>query len=181
MALFESAVKFLLENEGRLSENPSDPGGITNFGISMRFLREIPDDRLKRYSIFEPLTDKTIKELTIDQAKLIYRGEFWEHASFEKIMNQKLANYIFDMCVNFGMAQGIKLTQRAICACQKKRDYVKDDGILGAYTIQGINQASFILMYALVAQRDGFYRRLVALKPEKKEFLDGWLNRCYRV
>lgn len=182
MANFESAVSYVLGNEGGLEENKdgSDPGGISNFGISLRFLREVPIENLKRYSLFDPVSDKDIRELTIDQARLIYRGEFWEAAPFEKLQNQILCNYIFDMCVNHGIAQGIKLTQRGVWAAQRKRDFIKDDGILGKFTIQAINQASFMLLPAMIAQRDGYYRRLVALNPTWKEDLDGWLNRCYR-
>lgn len=179
MANFDSAVSYLLKNEGGLVEDPSDPGGITNFGISLRFLREVPVENLKRYSIFEPVTEKDIRELTLDQAKLIYRGEFWLTAPFLKLQNQVLCNYIFDMCVNFGLSQAIKLVQRATWAVQKKKDFILDDGIFGPHTIQAINQASFMLMFSMVAQRDGFYRQLVAVNPALKPNLEGWLNRCY--
>lgn len=181
MANFDSAVSFVLKNEGELSEDAADPGGITNWGISLRFLREVPSEILKRAGIFEPIDEQTIRDLTRDQAIILYRTEFWEQGPFEKIQNQTLANYIFDMCVNFGTAQAIKLTQRAICACQKMRDYVKDDGVLGPRTLMGINQCSFMLVPAMIAQRDGFYRRLVALNSARKADLDGWLNRCYRT
>jgi lysozyme family protein len=181
MAQFDPAVSFVLRNEGGLAEDSADPGGITNFGISLRFVREIPPERLKRYGIFEPITEQTIRELTVDQAKLIYRGEFWDAAPFDKLMNQILCNYIFDMCVNHGIAQGIKLAQRAVWACQKNYEFIKDDGVLGKFTIQAINHCSFMLQVAMMAQRDGFYRRLVALNPSRKADLHGWLKRCYQV
>lgn len=181
MATFESAVAFILVNEGELSEDAADPGGITNWGISLRFLREVASEALKRAGIFEPITEQTIRDLTKDQAIILYRSEFWESAPFEKIQNQTLANYIFDMVINHGMGQAVKLTQRAVCACQKAKDYLKDDGVLGARTLMGINQCSFMLIPAMIAQRDGFYRRLVALNPARKVDLDGWLNRCYRT
>lgn len=181
MANFEAAVNKVLGNEGGLSEDPNDPGGITNRGISLRFLREVDAVRLKRYSIFEAPTEQTIRELTEDQTKLIYRGEFWEMAPFEKIMNQMLANYIFDMAVLHGITQAIKLTQRAIWAAQKKKDFIKDDGILGAFTLQAINQCSFMMLPAMIAQRDMFCRHLVIVNPTQKGSLNGWLERCYRV
>lgn len=179
MANFDSAVNYVLKNEGGLVEDPSDPGGITNFGISLRFLREVPIENLKRYSLFDPVTDKDIRELTLEQAKLIYRGEFWEAGPFEKLQNQILCNYIFDMCVSFGITQAIKLVQRAVWSVQKKKDFIPDDGIFGPYTIQAINQASFMLMFSMVAQRDGYYRQIVAVNPSRKPDLEGWLNRCY--
>jgi lysozyme family protein len=51
VAQFDACVAFVLANEGGLSENPSDPGGCSNFGISLRFLREVEPDTLKRIGI----------------------------------------------------------------------------------------------------------------------------------
>lgn len=180
MGQFDSAVRFVLANEGGLEENSNDPGGITNFGISLRFLREVPSDVLRKAGIFEPIDEYTVRNLTMDQALHIYRTMFWD-TTFEKIINQSLCNYIFDMCINLGHGQAIKLVQRAVNACQKTRGYLKDDGILGGKTLAGINQASFMLIPALIAQRDGFYRLLVAENPKREVFIDGWLNRCYRI
>lgn len=181
MAIFETALDFVLVNEGGLSEDVADPGGTTNFGISLRFLRGLSSEVLKRAGIFEPITDQTIRELTKEQATILYRALFWEPDSFDKIMNQQLANYIFDMAVNHGISQAIKITQRAICACQRNKDFVMDDGVLGAATIQGVNQASFMMIPALIAQRSGYYRELVALNPSLRGVLNGWLTRCYRI
>lgn len=176
----EAAINYVLANEGNLSEDAKDPGGITKYGISLRFLREIPSDRLKVYGVFEPITENTIRELTISQAKLIYAGEFWSQAPFDRILNQAIGNYLFDMCVNHGMGQGIKMLQRALCACEAKRDYVKDDGILGDDTIAAVNRFCFMLLPAMRSQRDEYYRHLAALNPKQQGELDGWLNRCYR-
>src|SRR3972149_6708748 len=38
---FSAAVEQVLEHEGLLSNDPRDPGGITNFGISLRWLKSI--------------------------------------------------------------------------------------------------------------------------------------------
>ena len=48
MAHFDSCVQYVLRHEGGLSQDKADPGGITNFGISLRFLREVDADTLKR-------------------------------------------------------------------------------------------------------------------------------------
>jgi lysozyme family protein len=181
MAEFDKAVKFVLLNEGGLTESENDPGGITNYGISLRFLREVPAEILKRCGIFDPITDQTIRELTEDQAKLLYRFCFWETAYFDKLMNQISANYIFDMCVQHGISQAIKLVQRAVNACQKTADYLKDDGVLGSKTVYAINLASFMLHSAFIAERECFVRMLVEIDPRKERFLHGWIERCYRI
>lgn len=180
MAIFESALRFVLSHEGGLNENKSDRGDITNKGISLRFLKSLSLERLDLYEI-KNLNENSVRNISDEQINMIYYHEFWLQAPFAKIQNQILCNYIFDMAVNHGIEQATKLTQRAVWACQKKKDYIKDDGVLGSMTLQAINQCSFMLLVALQAQRDGFYRRLVSLDPSQKEFLDGWLERCYKT
>lgn len=181
MSEFESCVEYVLEHEGGLTKNKADPGGTTNFGISLRFLRDVPEDVLKRLGIFGEVTDKTIVDLTLVQAKGLYFSEFWNQAPFDKIMNGILAKYIFDMAVNHGLSQATRITQRACCAAQKDKSYVKDDALFGKKTLQAINQASFMLIPALIASREGFMRQLVAVNPKLDVFLDGWLTRAYDV
>ena len=151
MADFQVAISFVLENEKGLNENPHDRGGITNFGISLRFLKSISEEHLRLYGIYEVPFEQTIRDLTIDQAKKIYYGEFWAPGNFEKIINQEHANYIFDMAVNLGIATAIKLVQRACWAVQKDWEKLPDDGILGDQTIQAIRVCGFMSLPALRA------------------------------
>jgi len=39
--MFDQAVEVILKHEGGLADNPNDPGGITNFGISKRSYPEL--------------------------------------------------------------------------------------------------------------------------------------------
>ena len=181
MAQVDTCVQYVLGHEGGLTENPSDPGGITNFGISLRFLRELDPDDLKRTGIFTEVSEQTIRELTKEQAEKIYFSEFWLKGPFDKVMNTNLAKYIFDMSVMHGLPQAVRITQRACCAAQKVKDYVKDDALFGAKTLQAINQASFMLIPALIAQRTGYLRQLVAVNPKLELFLDGWLTRAFHI
>lgn len=176
MANFDSAVALVLKNEGGFSDNPADSGGATNFGISLRFLREIPSTDLKKYGFFEPLTVESIRMMTLDQAKAIYQGEFWEAAPFESIKQLTAANYLFDCCVNHGLAQGIKLLQWALWAASGSMT-LKDDGVLGASTLALLNSSAFVILPTLRATRAGFMRQIGIGKD--KEFLDGWLRRAY--
>jgi lysozyme family protein len=99
---------------------------------------------------------------------------------FDKIMNGMLGKYIFDMTVNHGMVQAVKIAQRACCSAQKTKDFIPDDGLFGPKTLQAINQASFMLIPALISERTGFMRLLVAVDPKLNVFLSGWLERCYK-
>lgn len=181
MADFQTCVAYVLKHEGGLSKNPTDSGGCTNFGISLRYLRGVPEDRLKKYGIFGEVTEKEIEELTEGQAEKIYYSEFWMNGPFEKIQNGILAKYIFDMSVHHGMAQATRITQRACCAAQKLKDYVKDDAIFGAKTIQAVNQASFTLVPALIATRVGYMRQIIALNDKLGVFWEGWEVRAFDI
>jgi len=179
MSDFECAVNYVLRNEMGIVENPHDNGGITNFGISLRFLKSLSVLELTKISIFEEPNEKTIRDLTLAKAKVIYFMYFWNAAPFDKIMNQEHGNYIFDMAVSMGVAPAIKCVQRASWAVLKKRDLV-DDGILGETTLQAINdRCGFLIMPALRSERAGYYRLIVSNSHDEKEFINGWLNRAY--
>ena len=180
MSDFDIAVNFVLKNEGGLEENSKDPGGITNYGISLRFLKST--NNLKYDFNGDGLLDeREIKELTEENAKIIYKNEFWNHAHFDKIINQSLCNYLFDMACNQGLAVAIKSCQRALWALNKQRNIVVDDGVLGDKTLDEINHGGMVLIPALMAERANYYRMLVLINADLKEDLDGWLNRAYRI
>lgn len=189
MAEFKPAVTFVINAEGgdKFTNDPADSGGATRYGISLRFLREIPEDRLKRYGIFSTPMVADVEHLTQAQAELIYATEYWALAPFEAIHYQPLANYVFSMCVLHGMAQGMKVLQRATWAVTGILDWLPDDGIMGRRTINGVNSilanehVRDILIAALMAEHAGFVRLLVELKPKDGKFLNGWLRRCYRI
>ena len=179
MSLFEPALQYVLLREGGIEENPNDPGGITNYGISLRTLKETSQEQLRLYGIPVYVTADTIRDLTLQQVYAFYKGEFWDHAPFENIKNQDVTNYIFDACVNMGIAPGIKCAQRAYWAVIRNRNTLSDDGILGDVTLEAINStSSTFLLAAMRSERGGAYR-LLALVKDDKSYLDGWLNRSY--
>lgn len=183
---FEDAVTFVLDNEGGYVDSPADAGGATNYGISLRFLREIPADRLRKYGLFEPLTIDTIRSLTIDQAKLIYHDEFWLAANFAALENRRLCNYVFDMAVHHGIAQAVRILQRATWAATGMYGVVLDDGKLGWHTINQVMSLmdgkclEGALKASLQAERAGYCRLICEMRSQNKEFLHGFLDRCYR-
>lgn len=178
---FECAVNNLLRIEGGISENPNDHGGITNGGISLRFLRSINSRDLKEYGICEEPNEDTIRNLSIDQMKIIYQKQFWNHAPFTQIINQEFGNYIFQMSVNIGISPMTKCVQRACWAILKRWESLPDDGIMGNKTIAAINQCGFMLMPALRAECAAHYRAIVAKDATQQQFFKGWLNRAYGI
>lgn len=184
MSGFDEAVNYILGNEGGLEgdNDDRDPGGISNRGISLRLLRSLSADLLRKYGIAgtpATINADTIRDLTLDQAKAVYKGEFWARAPFGAINNQDNCNYIFDMSINQGIAPAIKCAQRACWSVQGIINVTMDDGVLGEDTIDLINRNSVYLLPAMRSERAGDYRMLAVMNPIEKEFLNGWLSRAY--
>jgi hypothetical protein len=87
MADFDMAVALVLKHEGGLVDDPNDPGGLTNFGISQRSYPNVD-----------------IRNLTADDAKAIYKRDYWFPIGGDAISNQSLANAALDFAVNAGVA-----------------------------------------------------------------------------
>ncbi len=180
MAIFSLALEMVLKNEGGLSEaTPSDPGGTTNHGISLRFLKSVINP--SRYGIHDhAIDDETIRQLTLAQASALYKGEFWDASPFESIQDQSVCSYLFDMGVNFGISPAIKCCQRAIWSVWGNKKVIKDDGILGPDTLMWIERCKpNVLIAAMRSERAGKYRLIAQASPELRPNLDGWLIRAY--
>ena len=167
MSEFEPALQMVLFNEGGLVDNPSDPGGITNLGISLRFYQK----NIKKWA------DKNdILDLTVNDAAAIYKKFFWNKQPFCKILNQKLANRCFDLCVNMGQPRGITLLQKATNSLIPSEHLVLD-GVLGPKTLKAINGADQGQLYdGLIVQATDFYTS-ISKHGNAHIFLAGWLNR----
>lgn len=156
--LFESAVAYVLKWEGGYVNNPADPGGETRFGISKRNYPSID-----------------ISSLTADQAKSLYKSDFWDHFQLSAITNPPLAIKVLDVLVNMGTS-GAKVIQQALCAVGHP---VAVDGLFGVGTIAAINQSNYVsLLSEIRAQMAAHYASLALNNPSEKTFLLGWMRRA---
>lgn len=181
MEPFDSAFQYALSKEcsgDEVTNNPNDLGGITKYGISLRLLRSISQENLHKYGVYSTEPDDIVN-LTLEQAKNIYYGEFWQHAKFECISNSAVRNHMFAGAINMGINPVIKCAQRACWSVLNSRGHPNDDGILGNDTISQINISGSYLLPCLKAECASYYRSIVDRHPEQQEFLNGWLNRAY--
>lgn len=149
---FEKAIAFVLNEEGGYTNDPKDPGGETNFGISKRA---------------HPQVD--IKGLTIEEAKSIYRYLYWDTCRCESLP-PKLALAVFDSAVNQGAGTAIKMLQSAVGAIQ--------DGIIGPATIERANYADVnSIMARFMTERVMRY----TLSTSFPVYGRGWISRTMRV
>lgn len=164
MADFEKAIPIILKHEGGYVNHPSDPGGATNRGITYSVF-----GRLARPLLGINPTLLNLRGLTEDQAKKIYKHEFWDKMKGNLITDQQIAEILFDGFVNKGK-NGIKLMQSVLQQTQ--------DGIVGPLTLNAINTADpFPLFESYKQSRVSYYKNLALRKPKLNVFLKGWLIR----
>lgn len=149
---FRLAVKYVIEDEGGYVNHPKDPGGETKYGISKRSY---------------PGLD--IKNLDLDTAIKIYKDDYWDENGIERLPFH-IRYQFFDMTVNHGPHLAAKILQRAA--------KVKDDGIIGPKTIKAVERLSNT---DLANQRALFFSAIVKNRSSQIVFLDGWINRCFKV
>jgi lysozyme family protein len=171
MANFILAVQVILEHEGGYSDNPADPGGATNFGITQRELTRCADNLE---------LPKDVKDLTKKSAAKYYQSEWWGKYNYNVINSQYLATKIFDMAVNMGASEAHKLVQRCINEFNYK---VTVDGILGGLSLHALNSIIVLgddedFKRDLQNEQRDFYESLVKEKPKLQVFLKGWLQRA---
>lgn len=177
MAEFLAAVSHVLQHEGGFVDAPTDPGGATHFGVSLRWLRGLGDTDGDGWLEGDLDHDgdvdaDDIRALTQDQALGLYRTQWWDRYGYGQLADQRLATKIFDLAVNMGAGQAHRLVQRALRAVGKT---VREDGVMGPETRAAVDAYAYQgLLPALRSEAAGFYRSL-----NKPEFVAGWLNRAY--
>ena len=101
MSHFARAIAFILAEEGGLVDNPADPGGLTKYGISKRAY---------------PTLD--IAGLTVDQAKAIYRRDYWNPLGLDAIEKYGPALVLFDCAVNQGTKRAMQIKDKVSTSSQ---------------------------------------------------------------
>jgi len=183
MSTLEAAMPTILKNEGRRVNHKNDPGGDTDFGISLRFLFKTGDHDNDGWQDGDINRDNAISigdidSLSEEEATRLYRMYFWEPNHYHLIEDQGIATKCLDLAVNLGQTLANKVAQRAIRSALGLT--LTEDGIMGKKTITAINMCNpATLLAALKSEAAGQYRSLVYSKPSFKEFLRGWMNRAY--
>lgn len=187
MSQFNLAIPFVLKHEGKLVNNPADPGGITNYGISLRYLSALAQEHPELLSEIcldgkSTVDADDIQRMAVEEAIDLYRREWWDKYGYGNIENQAVANKVFDLSVNIGASEAIKFLQSACCQ-EAGAGYLVIDGVLGRASINYINRLSMTQQNNLLTSfcdiAADYYRRLVTQHPVYEKFLQGWLNRVY--
>lgn len=146
---FEHAFAVVVSAEGGYVNDPDDPGGETKFGISKR-----------------SYPDVDIRNLTIAQAKEIYRRDFWDRCQCD-LLPKPMNLLVFDAAVNQGVDTAIKLLQKAVGVAQ--------DGKLGQATLAAVSNRRAELPALFLTERA---MRYMGTRHFDK-YGRGWLKRLF--
>jgi lysozyme family protein len=145
---FDQAFERLIGSEGGYVNDPQDPGGETNWGISKRSY---------------PAVD--IKSLTREGAKAIYLRDFWNAVGDSVAPAIKFQ--VFDFAVNSGIPNAVRKLQRAVG--------VADDGHWGPVSDAAARQQDLNdTLMLFIAERLEFWTGLSTWPTYSK----GWARRA---
>jgi lysozyme family protein len=160
---FDTCFSFVLGIEGEESNDASDAGGLTKYGISQAAYPKLD-----------------IRSLTIGDAKGIYRRDYWDAIGCDSLQ-APLDLISFDSAVNCGCGRATKWLQEAYNSLNPETP-IPVDGDCGPKTVVMV---SFVptdkMFWLLVSYRVSFYTNLCRNKPSQRKFQDGWMFRVAKL
>ena len=190
MGTFETAMVFVFEWEGGFVDHPLDPGGPTNMGVSLRWLRDVglAGDINKDGDV----NADDIRALTPEQVESLFKARFWKPQGLDELPRGPAIAH-FDCSVNTGSGRAGRIMQE-VCNFHPG-DILAVDGKVGPKTRQRVREiceddvAERVFAARLLAGRKRFYDtlanrpvvRTVHGRPVEtypyRAFHRGWLNR----
>lgn len=166
----------VLAEEGGWADDPLDPGGATQKGVTLAAYRAA----CARWGRPEPGKDE-LRAISDADLERVYLEGYWAPSRAGE-MPAPVALLVFDAAVNHGLGRQAwrapSILQRALDALGVLRGGV--DGVIGPKTIAATYEADALALIAeLAAQRAYTYANLRPALVER--FLLGWLRRVSRV
>lgn len=155
MAAFDQAFEILIGHEGGLTQNPDDPGGTTKYGISQR-----------------AYPDVDIVNLTEDQAKAIYKSDYWDKLYLDTA-DPALALIVFDAAVNNGVGEATKFLQTGLG--------VTADGVFGSESQAALAAVTGDKVSGAIADTHGARIFMMAGLSTWSKFGKGWSKRLAQL
>jgi lysozyme family protein len=157
---FDLALSELLKHEGGYVNNPKDPGGMTNLGVT----RAVWESYVGRES-----SEKEMRTLTPAQVAPLYKRKYWDAINGDSLPSG-LDLCVFDCAVNSGVGRAAKMLQGILGLAQ--------DGSIGPKTLEACNKfSSKDLVDKFCKARQDFLESL----PTFKTFGKGWTARVAEV
>lgn len=149
----------LIKSEGGFVNNPKDPGGATNWGVT----KAVWEAWVKH-----TVTVDDMKNLTQEEVKPLYYEKYWKPVKADELPIG-VDFLVFSFGVNAGVGRAIKTLQTSLG--------VVADGAIGSNTMKKIQEAdSKTLIENFSNAKISFYKSLSTFPT----FGKGWLNRVER-
>lgn len=160
---FEKCLEKLLVHEGGYVNHPSDPGGMTNLGVTARVWEEW---------VGHPVDEKQMRALTPETVAPLYKKKYWDACHADDLV-PGLDYCVFDVAVNSGPGRAIKFLQSVVGATP--------DGGYGSITASLVKKAqeedAARLISVYCAKRLEFLQSLKTFET----FGKGWSRRVAEV
>jgi type VI secretion system secreted protein VgrG len=169
-SFFNYVMDYVLRNEGGYSNDPDDPGGPTNFGITQH------DLAIHRGV---PVSADEVKNMTVDEAKEIYFAHYWVPLNLSQLHAAPIATCIMDTGVLYGTTVGAVFAQRVCVALGHE---IAVDGKLGPQSVEALNSVdvkTFLKTY--VANIHARINGIIRAHPRELKFKAGWELRADRL
>lgn len=178
-SVWEIAEEIIIR-EGGYVNDPDDPGGATNFGVTIHTMRRLGLDLDGDGDV----DVQDVKQLTRDQAIDIFVRHYFRQPRIDLLPNPLHAT-VFDMYVNAG-ANAVKILQRLLAEFGEP---VAVDGGLGPQTAgateRAFTKAGHYLVDAYGIARRDYYFRIGDRRPASRKFArtrrggkGGWIKRA---
>lgn len=191
-ASFDEFGNQILKEEGGFVNDPNDPAGATNKGITLATFMQYGHD----YNRDGKIDVSDLRLLTNTDALAIYKRQYWDAMYGDKIIDQSFADLYIDHGINAGMSRATKMLQYLLNVYYHSN--VGVDGVMGTQTLTALNsvlrrdpQGLFSLYKSL---RENYYlylskntltnpnfqiflSTLVTPSTRFQSFIHGWLNR----
>lgn len=175
MQSVDSMIDHLLRLEGGYVNDPDDPGGPTNYGITQATLASWRG---------HPVTADDVRNMDISEARDIYKRRYLVRPKIDKLPDD-LVPSVFDMNVNAG-GNSIKILQRTLLEFGEQ---VSVDGALGPMSIGAAQRVSEkagrYLVDAYGIERRRYYYALGDRRRKSRKYArrrdggkGGWIRRA---
>ena len=121
---WEPCFASVMREEGGYVNNPKDPGGATNHGVTKHVWESW---------IGHPVSDDDMKRLTIDDVKPLYKQRYWDVCRCDELPDG-VDFVVFDTAVNSGTTKAARLLQQMLS--------IPVDGVIGPKTVAAAKEAN---------------------------------------
>ena len=157
---WQKSFELMLKSEGGFVNHPSDPGGMTNLGVT----KATWENWVGRES-----DEAEMRGLTPEKVEPLYKKKYWDAVRADELP-VGLDYLMFDFGVNAGPGRAIKVMQSAVG--------VTPDGGFGPLTLAAVQAIDPVELIEKFSQaKEDFYRSLGTFAT----FGKGWLNRVADV